>query len=270
VAADETKVDQINGGGAVVLGALGSLAIWLAIGGGLIARYAWIVIAVALIIAMQLLPKRFARPIAIVCWPIGYLAWALVAGLMLLSPGMVAYTFSRFIVETFPRWLQVVTLLVWFLLLAGVSVLLYSRALRRRLRDWVRTSPKWPRALSPPERVGAWGAIALYINFVIIAMGCFAGMAFLLHGLTAPLFLPATRPVEHGSLADFLLWQLLDAVPGLKVPETLSWPAPLTYERGAAGWLVLLFKIMVIVPVVSGIGHYLKDEEPRRPRRPRR
>ena len=98
-------------------------------------------------------------------------------------------------------------------------------------------------------------------------MGCFAGMAFLLHGLTPPLFLPATRPVEHGSLADFLLWQLLDAVPGLKVPETLRWPAPLTYERGAAGWLVLLFKIMVIVPVVSGIGHYLKDEEPRRPRR---
>ena len=267
MAADETKVDQINGGGAAVLGAFGSLTIWLAIGDGPIARYAWIVIAVALIIAMQLLPKRFARPIAIVCWPIGYLAWALLAGLMLLVPGMVAYTISRTIVETFPRWFQVVTLLVWFLLLAGVSVLLYSRALRRRLRDWVRTRPKWPRVLSPPERVGAWGAIALYINFVLVAMGCFAGMAFLLHGLTPPLFLPATRPVEHGSLADFLLWQLLDAVPGLKVPETLRWPAPLTYERGAAGWLVLLFKIMVIVPVVSGIGHYLKDEEPRRPRR---
>ena len=69
--------------------------------------------------------------------------------------------------------------------------------------------------------------------------------------------------MDHGSLADFLLWQVLDAIPRLKVPETLLWAAPLTYERAGAGWLVLLFKVMVIVPVVSGVGHYLKDEEPR-------
>jgi hypothetical protein len=35
----------------------------------------------------------------------------------------------------------------------------------------------------------------------------------------------------------------------------------LTYARAGAGWLVLLFKVMVIVPVVSGIGLYLKDDE---------
>jgi hypothetical protein len=32
------------------------------------------------------------------------------------------------------------------------------------------------------------------------------------------------------------------------------------YERPAAGWLVLSFKVMVIIPVISGIGHYLRDE----------
>ena len=106
----------------------------------------------------------------------------------------------------------------------------------------------------------AWGAIALYINFVIIAMGCFASIAFLLHELAPPLFRPAVREVDHGALADFLLWQLLDSIPGLKVPETIRWAAPLTYERSGAGWLVLLFKVMVIVPVVSGIGHYLREE----------
>jgi hypothetical protein len=36
--------------------------------------------------------------------------------------------------------------------------------------------------------------------------------------------------------------------------------AALSYDRSGAGWLVLLFKVMVIVPVVSGIGRYLKDE----------
>jgi hypothetical protein len=265
------KVDQVTGGGAAVLGALGSLAIWLTIGGGPVARHAWIVITVALIAAMQFLPTRVARPIALVCRPLGYLGWSLLAGLILLGPGMMAYGFSRTVVETFPRWLQVVTLLVWFLLLVAVSLLLYSRALRQRAGEWLRTeAPAWMRLFSPPERVEVWGAIALYINFVIIAMGCFAGIAFLLHGLTPPLFLPAARPVEHGSLADFLLWQLLDAIPGLKVPETLRWPSPLTYERGAAGWLVLLFKIMVIVPAVSGIGHYLKDDGSATPAPPSR
>ena len=45
------------------------------------------------------------------------------------------------------------------------------------------------------------------------------------------------------------------------MPETIKWEAPLEYTRAGAGWLVLLFKVMVIIPVVSGIGHYLRDEE---------
>src|SRR4029450_10298918 len=88
-----------------------------------------------------------------------------------------------------------------------------------------------------------------------------ASVAFLLHGLTPPLFLPKARPVDHGSLADFLLWHVLDAIPGLKVPETIKWEAPLTYERVGAGWLLLLFKVMVIVPGVSGIADYLNEDE---------
>lgn len=68
--------------------------------------------------------------------------------------------------------------------------------------------------------------------------------------------------MSHGSFADFFLWHLLDAIPGLKVNETIRWTAPLTYERAGAGWLLLLFKVMVIVPAVAGIGRYLKDEDP--------
>jgi hypothetical protein len=92
-------------------------------------------------------------------------------------------------------------------------------------------------------------------------MACFGGLAFMLHDPATPLFLPAARSeVNQGALGDFLLWHLLDAIPGLKVPETIKWAAPLTYERAGAGWLLLLFKVMVIVPVLSGIGHYIKEE----------
>lgn len=259
----ESELEPFHYWGAVVLGFLGSGLLWLTIGRGLIVQTAWMVIAGLLIVAMLLLPGRGARAAQALCYAFGFPILVLLTGLMMLMPGAVAYMFSRTIVETFPRWIQVGMLLAWFLLLVAISALLHSRAARRKAREWLRTkAPEWLQNLSPPERVEAWGAIALYINFVIIAMGCFASIAFLLHGITPPLFLPAVREVDHGALADFLLWQLLDSIPGLKVPETLRWEAPLTYQRGLAGWLVLLFKVMVIVPVVSGIGHYLKDEEP--------
>jgi hypothetical protein len=262
MAEDQPELDQFCYWGAAVLGFLGSGILWLTIGSGWGVWLTWMVIAGALIVAMLTLPDHLAGPVQLVCYAFGFPAGMLLTGLMALMPGAIAYTFSKTIVETFPRWLQAVTLLGWVLLLAVVSAFLYSRALRRATRAWFETqAPERVRELSPPERVPALGAIALYINFVFIAMGCFAAIAFLLHGLTPPLFLPAARQVDHGALADFLLWQLLDAIPGLKVPDTLRWAAPLTYERAGAGWLVLLFKVMVIVPVVSGIGRYLKDEE---------
>jgi hypothetical protein len=261
---DEGAFEQIRGGGALVFGALVSVIAYLTLGDGPIARWAWIVVAGALGAAMMLLPPRIAEPISFVCYPVGYWFWTLVAALMMLIPGGLLYAFSRVVVESFPRWLQGVTLAGWLVALAWVSALLYSRTYRERMRVWFATHRRpIVRAFSWRERVAPWAGIALYINFVIIAMGCFAGLAYLLHTLSdPPLFLPKTRPVEHGSLADFLLWQLLDAIPGLKVPETINWEAPLAYTHAGAGWLVLLFKVMVIIPVVSGIGHYLKDEEP--------
>jgi hypothetical protein len=256
------QIDETIGAGALVVGFLGSLLIWLTFGDGLLARWAWLVIAVGLLLATEYLGAPIARPLAAACYPLGVGLLGLLAALLLLAPGAVAYMFSRWVVETLPRWLQVTTLVVWVLLLALVSVLLYSRALRERVRLWLtHHRSKFLQAFSWRADIHAWGAVLLYINFVIIAMGCFASVAFLLHGLTPPLFLPKARPVEHGTLADFLLWHVLDAIPGLKVPETIKWEAPLTYERASAGWLLLLFKVMVIVPVVSGIGHYLTEED---------
>jgi hypothetical protein len=220
-------------------------------------------IALVFIGAMLVLPEPGASVAQLMCATVGYPVLLLLAGCMALMPGGIAYTFSKTIVETFPRWLQVVALLAWFLLLLAISLLLYSRSIRRAVRRWLDTgAPEWLRDAVPNDRMTVWLAIALYVNFVFIAAGCFASIAYFIHSM-APLFQPTGRhAVEHGTLADFLLWHLLDAIPGLKVPETIKWEAPLTYQHAGAGWLVLLFKVMVIVPVVSGIGHYLRDENP--------
>jgi hypothetical protein len=161
------------------------------IGDSLIVWVAWMAIAGALIVEMLFLHEPAAQAVQAVCYAFGFPVGMLLAGLMALMPGAIAYTFSRTVVETFPRWLQAVTLLGWVLLLAVVSAFLYSRALRRATHAWFQTrAPDRVREFSPPERVPALGAIGLYINFVFIAMGCFAAIAFLLHGLTPPLFIP--------------------------------------------------------------------------------
>lgn len=258
----EEELEQLHYAGAAGIGIGVSVILWAAIGPGWIVWLTWMVIGAALIGAMLQLPDYIARPVQSICYGVGFLAFLPLAGAMMLVPGGIFYTFSRTIVETFPRWLQMVTLFSWAALLAAIAALLYSAALRRELRAWLDAhAPRAIRDLAA-ERVPMAGAIALYINFVFIAAGCFAALAFMLNDQGGrPLFLPgAQKEVSHGTLADFLIWHVLDAIPGLKVPETIKWAAPLSYERAGAGWLLLLFKVIVIIPVVSGIGHYLREE----------
>ena len=258
----EEELEQAHYFGAAAIGIGVSLILWTAIGPGWIVWLTWMVIGAALIAAMLELPDRYARPVQSICYGVGYLALLPLLGALMLVPGGMLYTFSRTIVETFPRWLQMVTLFSWAALLVGIAALLYSAALRRELRTWLNAhAPQAIRDLAD-ERVPMAGAIALYVNFVFIAAGCFAALAFMLNEQSGRLlFLEgAQKVVNHGTLADFLLWHVLDAIPGLKVPETIKWAAPLSYERSGAGWLLLLFKVIVIIPVISGIGHYLREE----------
>lgn len=262
-ATTDAELDQLHYWGAAVLGLSVSAILWAALGPSWAVWLAWMVVAGLLIVAMLVLPARGAARVQQVCYAVGFVAILLLVGGFALVPGAMLYTFSRTIVETFPRWLQMVTLFSWAALLVAISAFLYSAALRRQVHDWFATqAPAWLRNLRPPERVPALGAIALYLNFVLIAAGCFAALAFMLHERSGgDLFLRGARPeVNHGALADYLIWHILDAIPGLKVPETIKWEAPLTYTRSGAGWLLLLFKVIVIIPVISGIGWYLREE----------
>lgn len=101
----DSAFEQIRGGGALVFGALVSLIAYLTLGEGPVVRWAWVVVMVALVAAMKLLPPRLAEPISSVCYRVGYWFWALLAALMMLVPGGLAYMFSRVVVESFPRWL---------------------------------------------------------------------------------------------------------------------------------------------------------------------
>lgn len=54
------------------------------------------------------------------------------------------------------------------------------------------------------------------------------------------------------------MWHFLEAVPLLKVNQTIRWAEPWTYDSAAVGWILLLFKLVVIVPVIGAFVGYWK------------
>jgi hypothetical protein len=56
----------------------------------------------------------------------------------------------------------------------------------------------------------------------------------------------------YWALERMYVWNILDAIPGLKVPETLTWDDPgHRFTNGFGGALLLAFKMLVILPVLA-------------------
>lgn len=60
-------------------------------------------------------------------------------------------------------------------------------------------------------------------------------------------------------IATFYAWHFLEAVPVLKIPETLRWAPPLMYTDSQTGVLVLTYKIAVILPVIATFFVFWKE-----------
>jgi hypothetical protein len=74
------------------------------------------------------------------------------------------------------------------------------------------------------------------------------------HLLADPIFF-------YSNLQDFFIWHFLEDIPLLHVNQTLRWAEPLTYTSPALGFIVLMFKITVIVPVTAAFVAYWKRDE---------
>ena len=55
--------------------------------------------------------------------------------------------------------------------------------------------------------------------------------------------------------ADFYLWHLFDSIPGIKFAETLGWEQRYKYSDNLSGWLLLSFKLLVIVSVIGSLSY---------------
>ena len=96
-------------------------------------------------------------------------------------------------------------------------------------------------------------------DLLVVAAMFFSSVTFVLvqHNVVA-LSLPTGASPSYSDLLNFYVWHFLEAVPLLKVNDTLQWKAPMTYQAGWIGGILLLFKIAVILPVITAFAWYWK------------
>lgn len=173
--------------------------------------------------------------------------WALVT----LAPAGFFQWFSRTLVDKAHPVLQVLFLFLWGIFLVVALWLIATRRNRERLFRWL-------------ERVGMLAPFVYCFNLLLISVIFFGTVSYLLAGPEGLEFTNlAGETLNRNDLSvnkflDFFMWHFFDAIPLLKINETLHLKEQLTYESPSVGLIVLLFKIGVIIPVIGAFGGYYK------------
>lgn len=146
-----------------------------------------------------------------------------------------------------PLWAQIPAFVLLGALLAWAILQIATKARRERF-------------FQAAGRAGGFAPLIYIVNVVMIAAMFFASVAFILvrNGVVA-VGVQGTDQVLFGKLLDFFTWQFLKLIPLVDVTETLKWQAPLAYDAGAFAFVVLLFRVAVIVPAIGAFAGYFEQ-----------
>jgi hypothetical protein len=167
--------------------------------------------------------------------------WMLVA----FAPASVVIWAARKIEAQPSLWVQTAAFIVWAAVLSGAVWFLLTEERRTRLFDFLRP-------------IGLLAPVAYATNVLLLAVPFFGSLTRV---LLARGVIHLTGDPEHAM--DFYLWHFLGAIPLLKVNETLLWDQPMAYHEARVGWLLLLFKLTVIIPVIAAFRGYWKYTHPK-------
>ena len=175
--------------------------------------------------------------------------WAFVT----LAPLALFHFLSEYILANFSTPFQILAFVAWGLLLAYTLRLIATESSRDRLFDVL-------------QGIGGLAPVIYSINVLMVAVIFFSSVTYVLasHGHLT-LTSRTGQPVALASLLDFYVWHFLEAIPLLKVNQTLRWEEPWTYDSASVGWILLLFKLVVIVPVIGAfLGYWNRRTAPPR------
>jgi hypothetical protein len=125
--------------------------------------------------------------------------------------------------------------------IAAIFLILWAAVIANEqfLREIRHQGIEWPSLLSVAL---AWFAIAV-----------FGGLSCGFERIGIVEIQPAV-PFAEGCAtryADMYLWHLFDSIPGIKFNETVGWTQEYSYSDKLSGWLLVAFKVLVIVSVIG-------------------
>jgi hypothetical protein len=171
-----------------------------------------------------------------------FTVWMLIA----IAPGAAAIWIARRIEAQSSVSLQATAFILWACVLSGAVWFLATEGRRTRLFKFL-------------QPIGAFAPVAYAVNVLLIAIPFFGSLTRVLLARGA---IHLTGDPERAM--DFYLWHFLGAIPLLKVNETLLWDQPLAYHEARVGWLLLVFKAIVIIPVIAAFRGYWTYTHPKR------
>jgi hypothetical protein len=105
--------------------------------------------------------------------------------------------------------------------------------------------------LAPLRRHGLTAPFFFVTGLWLAAVGWCAGLGLVLEERGVVDFhRPGGGAISgSGEIADLLVWHSFEQIPALGINDTLQWDVPLEYASGA-GFLVLGFKLLILLPLV--------------------
>ena len=167
------------------------------------------------------------------------------------GPALAFYGLSGYIPEI-SKTLQNLILVLWGIILGTALWILIIKDKREKLYALLRAN------------FGILAPWAYPFNFLLISIFFFSSLTYTLY-ISGFVSFESTygQEITTSTINDYYLWQFLNSIPVFKITETLLWSNPLTYSGGWAGPLLLIFKIIVISPVIGAfISYWRYIQEP--------
>jgi hypothetical protein len=158
---------------------------------------------------------------------------------LIVLPALIARQVFFWTFLSLPTAIHIAALVVFFGLLGIWAWFISGERCYRLFETSYAQGIKWP--------------ILFSISLLWFSLPCFAALTATLHRFGHATFEPAfpADDIAVGTLQDFYLWHFLDSIPGLDIPKTLVWERPFTHMDRLSGFVLLGFKIAVIIPVIA-------------------
>lgn len=124
---------------------------------------------------------------------------------------------------------------------------------------WVITGERGEKLYEQAYKQGlTWPFLFFSLSLFLFSLPFFASLTSTLSDRGYVWFEPQIARGGLSTVQDFYAWHFLRSIPGLNIPETLLWETPYKYKDTLSGFILLVFKLLIIIPVIASFAVWKK------------